>query len=540
MRPFSICKIFHLLVNIASAAIHYPICNGGYFYHICTCYNYCAKSYKMFLSNAAQPKTNYSNVNITYEVQLPDMDSTVMTELVCDIQPGALIQRYSVQWLKSTSDIVGNTFNITVNISASSEGETYHCTVFIHHNGQGLILPYSGKHIIIKTLDSGATDGQIPGIVLSTVVLCSVCSIHVLVVMCIIIWRVCKNDLTRRFNQLDDDRQQEYVSSTAVSMNNISVPSSRGSALMESHQMQLTMQSVEDMETILLAIPIDSCIPWHENITADNEPTPSPCSGPAIDPHNTQNYLPKWFTAMSSHLHCTHTGMTYYNDPNDFRLEIPEGAIPRGKIISIDIGVALYGPFQFPPGMRPVSPVFWVCVRQTNFSHFLKNITITLPHFLSLKLDEDIRSVGLTFLKAQHEMNHHQMYEFQPAEGKECFWPFKKSGVLETTHFCSLCISCKDTMEAIKMATFCVTAVKPCVIPVGESHVDFYITFLLSTCLTKLNEQLQASSHAVERYKKPFQFRGEGNQALELILPESVQDWSFGCRFTKKVYNYDV
>ena len=78
----------------------------------------------MFLSNTAQPKTNYSDVNITYEVQLPDMDSTVMIELACDIQPGALIQRYSVQWLNSTSYIVGNTFNVTVNISASSEGET--------------------------------------------------------------------------------------------------------------------------------------------------------------------------------------------------------------------------------------------------------------------------------------------------------------------------------------------------------------------------------------------------------------------------------
>ena len=122
----------------------------------------------MFLSNTAQPKTNYSDVNITHEVELPDMDSTVMTELVCDIQPGALIQRYSVQWLNSTSYIVGNAFNVTVNISASSEGETYHCTVFIDHNGQGLILSYSGRHIIIATTtpESGITDIQILGIML--------------------------------------------------------------------------------------------------------------------------------------------------------------------------------------------------------------------------------------------------------------------------------------------------------------------------------------------------------------------------------------
>ena len=287
------------------------------------------------------------------------------------------------------------------------------------------------------------------------------------------------------------------------------------------------------METTLPDILTDPCISWHANITADNESTPCPCSGPAIDPYNTQNYLPKWFNAVSSHLHCTQTGRTYYDDINDFGLEIPEGAIPRGETISIDIGVALYGPFQFPPGMRPVSPVFWVCVRQTNFSHFLKPITIILPHFLSLEHDEDIQSVGLTFLKAQHELNHHQMYEFQPAKGREYFEPFKKSGVLQTTHFCSLCISSKDTMKAIKMATFCVTAVIPRTFSADESsYAVFYVTFLLGTCLEKLREQLKYESEK----PKEFQFRKEGEQALELILPDSLEDeWSFLCKFENKV-----
>ena len=100
------------------------------------------------------------------------MDSTVMTELACDIQPGALKQRYSVEWLKSTSYIVGNTFNVTVNISASSEGETYHCTVFIDHNGQGLILSYSGRHIIIATTtpNYGITSGEIAVLVMAPLV----------------------------------------------------------------------------------------------------------------------------------------------------------------------------------------------------------------------------------------------------------------------------------------------------------------------------------------------------------------------------------
>ena len=271
----------------------------------------------------------------------------------------------------------------------------------------------------------------------------------------------------------------------------------------------------------------------------DEAPTPTPFSGPVIDPYNTQSYLPEWFTPVASHLECTHSGMTYYDDVNSFRLEIPEGAIPRGLTISIDIGVALYGPFQFPQGLRPASPVFWICVRQLEFSQFLKPVIITLPHFLSIRNDEDIEFLGLTFLKAKHEMNEHQMYEFQQAEGSMHFSPHKKSGVLETTHFCSLCISCKDIMEAIKRANFCISAVIPRTISLDESsYADFYITFLLDTCLAKLNERLQQSPHQVERECYEFQFR-DGEQTIELVLPEPVKDeWIIGYHFKKKVCRF--
>ena len=231
--------------------------------------------------------------------------------------------------------------------------------------------------------------------------------------------------------------------------------------------------------------------------------------------------------------------MTYYDETNRFGLEIPEGAIPRGLTISIDIGVALYGPFQFPHGMRPASPVFWICVRQLEFSQFLKPVIITLPHFLSIRNDEDIEFLGLTFLKAKHEMNEHQMYEFQQAEGSMRFSPHMKGGVLETTHFCSLCISCNEIMEAIERANFCISAVIPHTISLDESsYADFYITFLLDTCLAKLNERLQQSSHQVERECYEFQFR-DGEQTIELVLPQPVKDeWIIGYRFKKKVRRF--
>lgn len=43
-------------------------------------------------------------------------------------------------------------------------------------------------------------------------------------------------------------------------------------------------------------------------------------------------------------LTCTSKGLNFVDNTNDFRLEIPEGAIPEGVSVTVDIAVALYGP----------------------------------------------------------------------------------------------------------------------------------------------------------------------------------------------------
>ena len=73
--------------------------------------------------------------------------------------------------------------------------------------------------------------------------------------------------------------------------------------------------------------------------------------------------MPDCMTLVSTLSDCTSEGLQYVDEANDFSLEIPEGAIPEGERLTIDVGVALFGPFKFPEGLRPVSPVFWVCVR---------------------------------------------------------------------------------------------------------------------------------------------------------------------------------
>ena len=88
-------------------------------------------------------------------MELPDTDSVVPTELQCDIQPGALRQRYSVQWkqiFNENSYIIANEgmFNLTLNVSSSLNGSQYQCKVTIDHDGT-IIRDYDGVLTTIVT-----------------------------------------------------------------------------------------------------------------------------------------------------------------------------------------------------------------------------------------------------------------------------------------------------------------------------------------------------------------------------------------------------
>ena len=254
---------------------------------------------------------------------------------------------------------------------------------------------------------------------------------------------------------------------------------------------------------------MEDALQKEDSLTYSHETLPT--SGPPIDPHNTREYIPTCFTPVDTLSQCTHDGRRYDDEHNDFGLEIPAGAIPKGESITIDIGVALYGPFQYPEGLRPVSPVFWVCARDQNHFQFSKPVKVTIPHCLNLESHDDIESLGLTFLKGDHEMNPQQMYQLQPAEGDVLIEPLKKYGVIQTTHFCSLCISCKDAMKLIKKAHFCLYSVIPRVISPDEpSFAYFFITFLLTACLKTVKSQMEdLNLQNYEEKPEEFQFKSK-------------------------------
>ena len=219
--------------------------------------------------------------------------------------------------------------------------------------------------------------------------------------------------------------------------------------------------------------------------------------------------------------HCTSQGIEYNDEWNDFTLKIPQGAIPEGESLTIDIGVALYGPFQYPEGLRPVSPVFWICVRDKKYFHFLKPVEVTLPHFLTLDGEEDVQSLGLAFLKGDHEMGWKQKTHFQQAEGTALFRPGSDCGVLHTHHFCYLCITSKISKETIRKAKFCIFATIPRVVADHKTiYAYFFVSFFLKTCLKTIRDQI--SEFPDESFKK------------------DIQEFQFGMRLWKPALNIEI
>ena len=266
-----------------------------------------------------------------------------------------------------------------------------------------------------------------------------------------------------------------------------------------------------------------------------------PTSVPPINPHNAREYIPACFTPVATLSQCTHNGKDYYDEHNDFRLEIPAGAILEGLSITIDIGVALHGPFHYPEGLRPVSSVFWVCVRDQSNFQFLKPVKVSIQHYLSIENCDDIESLGVTFLKGDHEVNVQKMYQFQQAKGDMLIEPQRMYAMMQITHFCSLCFSCKVSTNHFEKAIFCLYSVIPCKTSADQpSDAYFFVTLRLKTCLETVQKQikkLKLQEHLEEKEK----FKFSSGQALEIFLPPSTPaEWRVGLRGKKKVVHVHI
>ena len=179
---------------------------------------------------------------------------------------------------------------------------------------------------------------------------------------------------------------------------------------------------------------------------------------------------------------CDSTGGIFYSSTHDFGFTIPEGAISEGDSINIEVGVSLTGPFEFPLGSKPVSPIIKLCVQQQPSYQFLKPVEVILPHYLDLSSEEDSSELQIGFWKAGHTLNDNQEYKFEQMDLSNTHFKCNY-GILQTNHFCFLCIGGGNkTHENTSKASFYLVGYKIMVNPT-EWMVYFCVAYFLETCV---------------------------------------------------------
>ena len=192
----------------------------------------------------------------------------------------------------------------------------------------------------------------------------------------------------------------------------------------------------------------------------------------------TDGYSNVYFVDQLQVFTCGYEGGVFHSAQSGVTIKFPYGAVPEASPpITIEFGVALNGPFEFPPDFKPVSPFIWLCTNNPHFV-FRKPVEVTIPHFLTLdKTDND----KLTFMKANHR-DVDDEYEFKECTEKKKFKAHNSYGVLLTTHTCFLCIAWKSAELAITKINYCLMKVVPRTLGISFKIV-FCVTYFLEACM---------------------------------------------------------
>lgn len=182
--------------------------------------------------------------------------------------------------------------------------------------------------------------------------------------------------------------------------------------------------------------------------------------------------------------HFSENGMYQYHSIDDgFKLSIPKGAIVGDH--KIQVAIMRYGPigpFEYPDGYKPVSPIVWLCSSQKKFQ---KDLEISLPHCISSNnVYEEENLTHLTILKADHKRirnaSGQEMYQFKEADAQSLVIN-NSYGTLRTSHFCFYCVGVY-TRKLTEQANFCLTVARPIATTVKYT-ISICLTLDLPTCI---------------------------------------------------------
>lgn len=185
-------------------------------------------------------------------------------------------------------------------------------------------------------------------------------------------------------------------------------------------------------------------------------------------------------------LECDNRGLEYTNIDHDITLRIPKGAIPEGMKVHFEIGVAMYGPFNFPESVQPVSPIVWLWILE-GYDTLNEPFHLILPHYLTGVTREMLHDHEVGFARASNNYcikGKQRWYEFNPCEIQPLFASSgdKSYGVLESSDCCFYCLEWNTTNKKAMDIGYSLVQIESTNSPPQRSEVHFAAVYALNTC----------------------------------------------------------
>ena len=171
-------------------------------------------------------------------------------------------------------------------------------------------------------------------------------------------------------------------------------------------------------------------------------------------------------------------------------IDVPEGAVPEGSLLYLEVGMCLYGPFKFPNDLYPISPILMLCP-QTD-TKLNQSIKVTLPHIMKDVTNENVEKFGIQVVKADHTgLVFGDTCVFDSVVGDSNPLVHNKEGKGYVTfslhHFCFVCIRTDHKFEDVECGGYCICPLLP--VPrdsVFKSPCDIFyhlcVTYYMDPC----------------------------------------------------------
>ena len=184
------------------------------------------------------------------------------------------------------------------------------------------------------------------------------------------------------------------------------------------------------------------------------------------------------FISGTEVIRCGSSGVKFEHDLHKISFYIPPQAVKEGSQLILEFGVAVAGPFTFPEGMTPKSPILWVQVQVENGQGNLqKQLEIGLPHAVSFSGNSNL----LHFMCAKKHPDHYCFQKSHKAaiitSNKGNLW----TKLPKNKYF--FCIASKICREIISTTEYFIVKVVPENTCEYNWKLYFFVIYALPACV---------------------------------------------------------